>query len=78
MFTSTKSKGFTLIELMVVVALIGIIMGSVVLSVGDGGQLDRLEIETKRMPDRRAMIVGVDPEKTIWRDGRWTKPIATD
>ncbi|MFV1982459.1 MAG: type II secretion system minor pseudopilin GspH [Thiohalomonadales bacterium] len=44
-----KNNGFTLIELMVVVALIAIVMGSVVLSVGDGGKLDRLEIETKRM-----------------------------
>ncbi len=49
MRTLVKNKGFTLIEVMVVVALIGIIMGSVVLSTGDGGQLDRLEIETKRM-----------------------------
>jgi len=44
-----KNKGFTLIELMVVVAIIAIVMGSVVLSIGDGGQLDRVEIETKRM-----------------------------
>jgi len=49
MYRVSNSNGFTLIELMVVVALIGIIMGSVVLSVGDGGQLDKVEIETKRM-----------------------------
>ncbi|MFV2059782.1 MAG: type II secretion system minor pseudopilin GspH [Gammaproteobacteria bacterium] len=44
-----KNKGFTLIELMVVVAVISVVMGSVVLSIGDGGKLDRLEIEAKRM-----------------------------
>jgi general secretion pathway protein H len=49
MQTSVKNKGFTLIELMVVVAVIGVVMGSVVLSIGDGGRSDRLEIETKRM-----------------------------
>ncbi len=49
MHISIKNKGFTLIELMVVVAVIGVVMGSVVLSIGDGGRSDRLEIETKRM-----------------------------
>jgi general secretion pathway protein H len=42
-------RGFTLLELMVVVVLIGIILTFVVRSVGDGGRRDRLQREVQRI-----------------------------
>lgn len=44
-----RQSGFTLLELMVVVVLIGIILTFVVGSVGDGGKHDRIQRETKRL-----------------------------
>lgn len=41
--------GFTLLELMVVVVLIGIILTFVVGTVGDGGRLERLQREVQRL-----------------------------
>jgi general secretion pathway protein H len=41
--------GFTLLELMVVVVLIGIILTFVVGSVGDGGRRDRIQREAQRL-----------------------------
>lgn len=42
-------RGFTLLELMVVLVIIGIIITFAVLSVGDGGRQDRLEQEARRL-----------------------------
>jgi general secretion pathway protein H len=42
-------RGFTLLELLVVLVLIGIILSFAVLSVGDGGRQARLEQEARRM-----------------------------
>jgi len=42
-------RGFTLLELMVVVVLIGIILTFVVRSVGDGGRRDRIQQEAQRI-----------------------------
>ena len=42
-------RGFTLLELMVVVVLIGIILTFVVRSVGDGGRRDRIQREVQRI-----------------------------
>ncbi len=41
--------GFTLLELMVVVVLMGIILTFVVRSVGDGGRRDRIQLEAQRI-----------------------------
>ncbi|MEN8170281.1 MAG: type II secretion system minor pseudopilin GspH [Pseudomonadota bacterium] len=45
----THQHGFTLLELMVVVVLIGIILTFVVGSVGDGGRGDRIKREAQRL-----------------------------
>lgn len=44
-----RQSGFTLLELMVVVVLVGIILTFVVGTVGDGGKHDRIHRETKRL-----------------------------
>lgn len=42
-------KGFTLLELMVSIVIIGIILSFAVLSIGDGGQSRRLEQEVQQL-----------------------------
>jgi general secretion pathway protein H len=49
MFPRRAQYGFTLLELMVVVVLIGIILTFVVRSVGDGGRGDRIKREALRL-----------------------------
>ncbi len=44
-----KNKGFTLIEMMVVIIIMGIILSFITLSFGDGGQTQRLRQEAQRL-----------------------------
>jgi general secretion pathway protein H len=44
----SKIKAFTLIELIVVIVIIGVILSLTTLSIGDGGQGQRLEQEVQR------------------------------
>lgn len=44
-----RSCGFTLLELLVVLVLIGIIISFAVLSIGDGGRQERLKQEAQRL-----------------------------
>lgn len=44
-----RRAGFTLLEMMVVLILIGVIVGTVTLSVGDGGRRDKLQFEAERL-----------------------------
>ena len=43
------SRGFTLLELLVVLVLLGIILSFAMLSIGDGGRQDQLEREARRL-----------------------------
>ena len=45
----SRSRGFTLLELLVVIVLIGIIISFAVLSIGDGGRQERLKQEAQRI-----------------------------
>jgi general secretion pathway protein H len=44
-----KCRGFTLLELLIVLVLMGIILSMAVLSVGDGGRGDRIRQEARRV-----------------------------
>lgn len=57
----TPQYGFTLLELMVVVVLIGIILTFVVRSVGDGGRSDRIKQEAQRL----VALVGLVGEEAV-------------
>ncbi len=48
-YQRNRSAGFTLLELLVVLVLIGIIISFAVLSVGDGGRQERLKQEAERI-----------------------------
>ncbi|RKZ47108.1 MAG: type II secretion system protein GspH [Candidatus Parabeggiatoa sp. nov. 3] len=45
----TKTNGFTLIEIMVVMIIIGVILSFATLSIGDGGLAQKLEQEAQRL-----------------------------
>lgn len=44
-----RSRGFTLLELLVVLVMVGIILGVAMLSIGDGGRGDRIRQEGQRL-----------------------------
>lgn len=44
-----RQTGFTLIELMVVLVIMGVILGMATLSMGDGGRGKQLELESRRL-----------------------------
>lgn len=46
---SVKASGFTLIEIMVVIAIMGIMLGLGMIAFGDGGLSDKLEQESQRL-----------------------------
>ncbi len=61
--TPRAQRGFTLLELMVVVVLIGIILTFVVRSVGDGGRAERIQREAQRI----ASLVELVGEEAVLR-----------
>ena len=64
MKTSRSSKGFTLIEMMVVLIIIGIIVSSIVLSIRTDDLSEHMEIEMNRM---RALLM-LAREEAILQD----------
>lgn len=57
------SRGFTLIELMVVLVMIAVIMAMAVLSIGDGGLQRRLQQESQRL----ATLIELGSDEAILR-----------
>jgi general secretion pathway protein H len=58
---SYKVNGFTLIEIMVIMVIIGVILSFATLSIGDGGQTRKLEQEIQRL----ASLLTLASEETI-------------
>jgi general secretion pathway protein H len=71
----SKSRGFTLLELVVVLFLIGLLSGVTVLSIGDGGQEARFENEAARLETllrlcaEESVIRGVETGVGLAEDG---------
>jgi general secretion pathway protein H len=87
-----RCRGFTLLELLVVLVIIGIILTFAVLSIGDGGRRDRLEQEARRLQALltltgeeavlRSLELGVVLKRQGYRfvafDGEKWQPVAGD
>lgn len=90
--SSRSSGGFTLLELLVVLVMIGIIISFAMLSIGDGGRDSRLEQEAKRIHALfslageeavlRSLELGVIVQRQgyafVFFDGERWQPIAGD
>jgi general secretion pathway protein H len=86
---TSRQGGFTLLEVMVVVVLIGILAGMVRLAVGDGGrgaqlkdtarvlqQLTRVAADEAMLTSRPVALV-IGPEGyglQSWQEGEWRRP----
>lgn len=55
------ARGFTLVELMVVIVIIGVMLSMAVLSIGDGGRSARIETEARRL----ATLIDLAGEEAI-------------
>jgi len=87
-----RCRGFTLLELLVVLVMIGIILTFAMLSIGDGGRQDRLEQEARRLQALfslaseeavlRSLELGVVLQRQGYRfvgyDGEAWQPLAGD
>ncbi len=71
----SRLSGFTLLELLVVLALIGIIISFAVLSVGDGGRQERLRQEAEQMASlfalasEEAVLQSIELGAVLHREG---------
>lgn len=70
----TRCHGFTLLELMVVLVLMGIILSMMTISVGDGGKYRELEEEANRLKT----LLEMAREETVLRSQDWTIAILED
>ena len=87
-----RERGFTLLELLVVVALIGIMISAVVINIGDGGLQERMENEARRLAaiarltrdeavlQSQEFSLLIEPERydvQVLADNRW-QPLTDD
>jgi len=72
--TFTRCRGFTLMELMVVLVLMGIILSMMTISVGDGGQYRALEEEANRLKT----LIEMARDESVMRSQDWIIAIKED
>lgn len=69
-----RHKGFTLIEVTVVLVIIGVLVSFVVLALGDGGKRDRLREEGRRL----AALIELASDQAVLEGRVWGLHVAAD
>lgn len=91
---TARVRGFTLLEVLVTLLLVGILTGLAVLAIGDGGAAARLQAEARRLAalidlhrteallrgEQRGVAFAADAYRflTLGTGGQWTVPVTAD
>lgn len=69
-----RHRGFTLIEVLVVMVIIGVLITFAVLAMGDGGKRDKLREESKRL----AALIDLASDQAVLEGREWGMHVAGD